>query len=270
MTSEPVQFPLVPDPGHMCSMTFVEFPDIRVHYERSGTGAPVLLLHGGFASHHSWNPAADRLRLDHDVIAIDSRGQGRTSDATGPITYGRMAADVIRVLDALGIERTHVVGHSDGGCISLHLLVDHPDRLLTATLVGTPLHLHDYRPGMHAGLMAFIDALLKGGDDPFGFGEHYRMLSPHPERWHELLRKLGGTWRTQPVFTDAVLGMVEVPVLVVGVEHDEFLDRETFARTAAVFPRGEVAWIEEGTHALPMSHPEGLSRLIASFLEKVK
>lgn len=263
------RFPLMPDPDHECAPTFVQVDDVRLHYERAGQGPPCVLLHGGFASHCFWEPVARRMRARFDVTTLDSRGQGRSSDGRGPITYGRMAVDTVRLLDDLGIDRAHVVGHSDGGCIALHLLVDHPDRLATATLVGTPLHLDDYRDGIHRMLVEFTQAMAAGApDDAFGFAAHYRLLSPHPEKWPDLVRKLGATWRTQPIFSDPVLGLVEVPVLVIGVKHDEFLAPEVFERSARVFPRCELAWVAEGTHAVPISHPEAVADAVMPFVAR--
>ena len=264
------RFPLMSELDHTCAMTFVEVGDIRIHYERRGRGAPCVLLHGGFASHRSWDLVSERLRPELDVIAIDSRGQGRSFDGRGPITYGRMAEDVVRVMDALDVERFHVVGHSDGGCTALHLLVDYPDRISSATLLGTPRRLSDYRAGTHALLVGVLDAMALTTEDlGLGFADHYRLLSPHPDRWKLLVQKLGATWRTQPVFSDEMLSLVDVPVLVIGVGHDEFLERDVFAQTARVFPRGEISWIEEATHAVPISHPERVAEAVAEFVGKL-
>lgn len=262
-------FPLMPDPDHACASRYVDSGDVRLHYERAGAGPPCILLHGGFASHCFWGPVADRMRSRFDVTTLDSRGQGRSSDGRGPITYGRMAADVVRVLDALGIERAHVIGHSDGGCIALHLLIDHPDRLRTATLMGTPLHLVDYREGMHALLVKFTESMAADlAQDPLGFAAHYRALSPHPERWPELVRKLGATWRTQPLFSDEMLRLVETPVLALGGDRDEFLAPEVFERASRIFPRGTLVVVEGATHALPVSHPDVVVAALDGFLEE--
>ena len=71
----------------------------------------------------------------------DSRGQGNSTEGAGPITYGRLAFDAVRLLDHLGITRAHVVGHSSGGIAALYLLVHFPDRVKTATLMGTLYHV---------------------------------------------------------------------------------------------------------------------------------
>jgi len=257
----------MPDPDHVCASRYVDSGDVRLHAERAGAGPPCILLHGGFASHCFWDPVAVRMRSRFDVTTLDSRGQGRSSDGRGPITYGRMAADVVRVLDAFEIERAHVIGHSDGGCIALHLLVDHPDRLRTATLVGTPLHLAHYREGMHELLMKFTELMATDtSQDPLGFAAHYRALSPHPERWPELVGKLGATWRTQPLFSDEMLRLAELPVLVLGGDRDEFLATEAFERASRVFARGTLVVVEGATHALPVSHPDAVVAALDGFL----
>lgn len=258
-----------PDPSHRCDGSIVAVPGADLYVERHGEGEPVVVLHGGFVSHRSLVPIARRLSERFDVISIDSRGQGRSSVRSGPITYGRMATDVVSVLDSLAIERAHVVGHSDGGCQSLHLLVDHPDRIASATLIGTPLHLDDYRPGTHDALMGFLDALIQGveGADVYGFEAHFRSTNPHPERWRETLVSLAATWRVEPTFSDASLARVRVPVLVIGTDGDEFLDTTVFERSAAVFPAGELAWIPGGTHALTASHPAEIVAAIEAFVD---
>jgi len=264
-------FPLMPDPDHRCAGRYVDAGDARLHYERAGEGPPCILLHGGFASHCFWDPVADRMRSRFDVTCLDSRGQGRSADGRGPITYGRMAVDVVRVLDALGIDRVHVIGHSDGGCVALHLLIDHPDRLRTATLVGTPLRLADYRGGIHELLVKFTERMATdASQDPLGFAAHYRALSPHPERWPELVRKLSATWRTQPVFSDEMLRLVELPVLVLGGERDEFLAREAFERSASVFAHGRLVVVEGATHALPVSHPDAVVGAFDGLLQEAR
>ena len=70
----------------------------------------------------------------------------RTKGSNAPITYGRMAFDAIGLLDYLGIHSAHVIGHSDGGCTTLHLLIDYSDRVRSATLIGTPFNTDNYPP----------------------------------------------------------------------------------------------------------------------------
>ena len=86
------------------------------------------------------------------VTIADSRGQGNSTDGAGPITFGRVAFDAVRLLDHLGITRAHVVGHSSGAIAGLHLLVDFPDRVKTVTLLGGAYHVDNSRPEAYAGM----------------------------------------------------------------------------------------------------------------------
>lgn len=252
-------------------MPTLDLRDIRLNYERSGDGEPVLLLHGGFGSLGSWSDLATNLRQRHDVIALDSRGQGGSTDGTGPITYGRMMTDVVAVLDHLELDSVHLVGWSDGGCVSAQMMIDHPDRVRSATLIGTPLHLSDYPAEVLAMLKSFLNGLESGAPeaDPYKMGDAYRALSPHPERWTELVRKLSATWLTQPIFSDEMLGLVDVPVLVIGARNDEFLPSSVFERAVNLFQNGQITWIDEGTHALPREFPDEVGGAVTAFIAQL-
>jgi pimeloyl-ACP methyl ester carboxylesterase len=118
---------------------------VKIHYIDAGPrdGEPIVLVHGFTRSIESaWGKAGiiDALDDEHRVIAIDCRGHGKSDKPHDPEKYGaEMAADVIRLLDHLHIERAHLVGYSMGGAITFKLLADHPDRLLSAMPCGIGL-----------------------------------------------------------------------------------------------------------------------------------
>jgi pimeloyl-ACP methyl ester carboxylesterase len=91
---------------------------------------PVLLLHGGSLNSNYFGQLVPTLvKHGYRVIAMDSRGQGRSTRADGPITFHMMAADVLELLDLLRIRQVSLVGWSDGGIIGLDLAINHPERL---------------------------------------------------------------------------------------------------------------------------------------------
>ena len=103
-----------------------------LYYEVHGdpAGQPVLLLHGGVANSEYWlNLAPVLVAAGYRVIMMDRRGHGRSTWGDKPITYEQMAADTLGLLDHLGIEKTDVVGWSDGAIIALDLAIHHPERL---------------------------------------------------------------------------------------------------------------------------------------------
>ncbi len=109
--------------------------------ERGDPAAPALLLiMGANASGLAWpEPLVDRLATRHRVIRYDHRDTGRSSRvfADRPYAIRDLAGDAVAVLDGLGVDRAHVVGMSMGGVLVQLLLLDHPDRLLSATVFAT-------------------------------------------------------------------------------------------------------------------------------------
>ncbi|MEC5318389.1 alpha/beta hydrolase [Brenneria populi subsp. brevivirga] len=84
-------------------------------------GEPIVLLHGGLGSRNDFLPLAKYLAADYRLIAIDSRGHGRSELGDAPLTYHRLEQDVSAVLTALGLTGAGIIGHSDGGIVALRL-----------------------------------------------------------------------------------------------------------------------------------------------------
>ena len=115
---------------------YADFDGVKIHYIDRGKGEPIVLLHGGTSALESWVETAvvDDLQRDFRVIAFDARGAGKSGKPRDPKAYGRQQAlDVARLLDALKIERAHIVGFSLGASTVAQLLTLHPERFLTAT-----------------------------------------------------------------------------------------------------------------------------------------
>ena len=99
----------------------------RIHYERSGTGFPLLLIHAGIADSRMWEPQALALANDFDMIRPDMRGFGDSDLPPGPYST---RADLIGLLDQLGVDRAHIVGCSMGGTVAVDLALEYPaDRI---------------------------------------------------------------------------------------------------------------------------------------------
>ena len=118
--------PALPEPADRGS---VDVDGARIAYAIYGKGEPVLLLHGGLGNSGHFGFQLPALVDRFQVIAIDSRGQGRSTRTAATITYDLMATDVIAVLDHLHIARASVVGWSDGGEVALKLGIKFPDRV---------------------------------------------------------------------------------------------------------------------------------------------
>ena len=256
---------------------WVEVDDIRIHYREcgperpgpQGDPAPLVLVHGGFATADSWQAQIEAFRVQHRVIAPDSRAHGRTSDAAAPLTYERLADDLAGLLDALAIERANFIGWSDGGVSSLLLALQRPERVEQLVLLGTPYHIDNYRTPA-AQLLGPAIGLIEHGVGVPGFNPRdlYRECAPDPEHWPDFVAKMRTMWLSSPTLGEEDLARVSARTLVVGVDHDEFLAPAVFERTAAAIPHAELGVIEGGNHFVAMQQPEETNALILEFLAK--
>lgn len=117
---------------------FIAVGSQRVHVEQAGAGPPVVLLHGFGGSAYTWRRVVPGLAAQHRVVAVDLNGFGWTERPSDHEAYGASGqlALVVGVLDALGLERPAVVGHSWGGGLGLRLASAHPQRISSLVVVA--------------------------------------------------------------------------------------------------------------------------------------
>lgn len=108
--------------------------DLTMHYVEAGEGEPLVLIMGLSGDHLAWGFQLQALAERHRVLAFDNRGAGQTHAADAPCTIATMAADTLGLMDAVGIERAHVVGVSMGGMIAQELALAAPERVRTLHL----------------------------------------------------------------------------------------------------------------------------------------
>ena len=108
----------------------------RISYSRTGTGETVLLIQGVGAVGDAWTPQVEALRYRFNVITFDNRGIGASTITEGRLTIESMADDALAILNAEGIDRCHIVGHSMGGLIAMQLALTSPRQF---TPVRNPL-----------------------------------------------------------------------------------------------------------------------------------
>lgn len=139
---------------------------VPISYVDRGRGAPVVLIHGftGSYSRH-WERSGVMNVLEeagYRVVAMDCRGHGQSGKPRDSEQYGlEMVNDVVRLLDHLTIGRAHVVGYSMGGAIANQLLVKHPQRVQTITLIGAGFEGDDLQP-LTSQMMAMADGFDRG------------------------------------------------------------------------------------------------------------
>lgn len=118
-------------------MPKVSVADAEIYYESHGHGAPVLLVPGLGGVGSYWSPNIPAFSRNHQVIIHDHRGTGQSSRSLIRYSVDQMTNDLLAVMDHLGIEKAHLVGHSTGGAIGQTLAVTHPNRLLSLTIYAS-------------------------------------------------------------------------------------------------------------------------------------
>jgi len=114
---------------------------IDMHYEVTGDGEPLVLLHSGTQTVRMWDPFLADLAADHRVIAIDLRGHGGSTNPDGLWTTRQFALDVFALLDQLNVERFSAVGASAGAMTLLHMATLQPERVEAMVVVGVGTYL---------------------------------------------------------------------------------------------------------------------------------
>ena len=119
---------------------FAHVNDIDMYYEVSGSGEPVILIHGNSETHDIFDVTTKDLSETHQVFAVDSRCHGQSSKIKGKIHYDTMADDYIAFIRELNIHKPTVYGFSDGGIIGLLIAIKEPDLLGKLIISGANLN----------------------------------------------------------------------------------------------------------------------------------
>jgi pimeloyl-ACP methyl ester carboxylesterase len=233
---------------------------IRIWYASFGHGDPVILLHGGLANSNYWGDVVPALAKDHRVIVMDSRGHGRSTRDARPYGYDLMAADVLGLMDRLGVKKAAIVGWSDGAIIGLDIAIHHPERLTGVFAFAAnsdPAGVKDVNKSPV--FTAFIARAAK----------EYEALSPTPREYAPFLAQITKMWATQPYF-DAQLATIKAPVVIADADHDEAIKRDNTLFMADHIPGATLLIMPGVSHFAGLQDSDGFSFAVEHFLKSVE
>jgi pimeloyl-ACP methyl ester carboxylesterase len=241
---------------------YADVNDVRLFYQDHGAGPPVLVLHGGLGFLEMMGGQISALAHHHRVIAVDSRGHGRSSSGPEPLRYETMAADMTALLDRLGIDHYDVVGWSDGGNIGLDLAMTQPERVDRVVAIGANARAD----GLVDDLRADLEQGPSDAGPPGEIRTLERFLMPDPRHFAVQAAEVREMWMTEPQWSDADLGRIQARTLLLVGEHDAVKPEHTRAMAAAI-PNARVETFKGATHGLPIEHPRRVARRIIEFLD---
>ncbi len=247
---------------------------IRMAYERRGAGEPVLLLHGGLVSKHSWEPQLAALAEHYEVIACDLRGHGESSVTRAAYSVELFAEDVVALLDALDKKRVHLCGHSLGGMVAQRLAISYPARVRSLVLAetsystsSTPLEALTVAVAKLAfrltsvGYFARLSARVQGKHTPevgpyleLEIGRHAADKSNYLNIWRAVFA----------ADSRAQLEQIACPTLVLVGEHY----RQTHAQArkmTALIPNAHLVTLPKAGHMLTWDNPEAFNETVVRF-----
>ena len=227
---------------------YADVNGLHLYYETYGSGAPLVLLHGGMLTIDlNFASLIPTLAQTHTVIGVEMQGHGRTANIDREITYPNLASDIVALLDHLGIERAAVLGHSMGGGVALELAVSHPDRVSAIV----PISASVSKDGMHPDLLdpsTFeTSPIMPTAQDFADFKAAYERLSPHPEQFDAFLMTLSGMDTDFAGWTDEQLAAISCPVLIVQGDTDFTLVAHAGVMLAKI-PGSALAVVPATTH----------------------
>jgi 3-oxoadipate enol-lactonase len=253
-----------------------------IYYETWGRGEPLLLVSGLATDLRIW--ACQRLAFGRRFrcIALDNRGSGRSGKPEGPYTLEQMAADAVAVLDAEGVGRAHVVGHSMGSYITQVMAVQYPDRLRSLTLAGTACRHVPWRlellerwqetartQGVHAWARRAFPYLL-GPRTAWTLGLFINLL------WPIILQQPAHAFDSQieallgaPDCERSRLSEIEAPTLVVCGARDTLTTPADAAEVAALIPDARVVTLKGAGHGLMLEAAPDFNATVLDFLANV-
>jgi pimeloyl-ACP methyl ester carboxylesterase len=259
-------------------MPRIEVAGRETHFERAGSGEPLLLIQGMSGTHLSWGePFQGTLAESFDVVAFDNRGIGLSAPVDAPFTIAEMAEDTVALLDALDLETAHVVGISMGGMIAQELALAEPGRLRSLTLGCTycggegsqlmpqknleklagAMSSGDRDKAIRASYEVNLSPAFRADDD--NYAAFYKMATdvPAAKRTIEL--------QAQAIFghdTSARLGEISTPTLIVHGTVDGVLPFPNGELIASLMPTARFEVLEDVGHMFWWEQPQRSAELI--------
>ena len=231
---------------------YADVNGIKIYYEEYGQGEPLLLLHGNSSSISLFEKQIPELSKQFRVIAVDTRGQGKSGEDGKTYTYDLFAQDMNALLDYMHLDSVNVLGWSDGGNTGLIMAMKYPVKVKKLVTMGANV---------------FID---KSVVDKWVFKEldkQMKELHDDTTKWGKNRMRLMTLLLTEPKHSFEELKSISCPVFVVAGEKDIIKEEHT-KKIAAGIPNSTLLIALKETHYFPSENPKVFNAAVIDFLKK--
>ena len=265
------------------SLAKIQIDGAQIGYRRVGNGPPLLVLNGFAATSADWDPSfIDRLASSNELILLDHREIGSSTDDGKPFNIAQFADDAAHVIEALGFERTSVLGWSMGGFIAQTLAVQHPDRIKKLVLLSTDPGGADADLASAAVWSQLIDmsgtpneqarrllALLLPSDVAESFYREFGDIvsAARARLCPELIKRQAAAmdaWHCNDIGDG--LREITAPVLIAAGTEDAVIPSSNALKLVNAIPGAWLAQFPRNGHAFMAQYPRPLADLINCFL----
>jgi pimeloyl-ACP methyl ester carboxylesterase len=258
---------------------------VRMPYVARGSGEPLVFVHGSLCDYRYWNPQADVLSQRYQCVSVSLSHYWPGDDAsmTGTFSWSTHVAELAEFITAMDIGPVHLVGHSRGGCVALHLAREYPYLVRTLTLAdpGGPLHIDGMPEAPTApatdALRAQAAALIGSGDIEAGLELFVDSVSM-PGIW----RKSPAAFRTMaidnaqtlpkqfrdplPAYTRAAAESVKCRTLLIAGAKSPRVYRQNVETLAEWMADAEARTMTGASHGMNVTHAAEFNRLVDAFV----
>jgi pimeloyl-ACP methyl ester carboxylesterase len=243
-----------PKAGH-----YANTGDAKIYYEVYGKGRPIVILHGGiFGSTYEMHQIIDSLSINYQVIAVSTRGHGKSELGTQPITYEQKANDVMAVINDVTKDSVIVLGFSDGGYAGYKLASMHPERVKKLIAIGAT--------ELYPGLRDFTFSAKQGIASDTAYWKQQFALMPEPNRLQEMFTKLGDMYNHLTLDKN-FFQTIHCPVLVMAGDLDQSNPPQRVVTTAQMIPHSQVGIIPNCTHGVFLENFPAVWACVVPFIK---
>ncbi|MDN3658161.1 alpha/beta hydrolase [Ferruginibacter paludis] len=250
-----IQYGNNPKTGHYATVG-----DAKIYYEVYGKGKPLVIFHGGiFGSTYEMHQFIDSLSKKYQVIAVSTRGHGKSYLGTEAITYEQKANDVMAVINAVTKDSVIVLGFSDGGYAGYKLASMYPGTVKKLIAIGAT--------ELYPRLRNFsFDVQQAVALDSVYWKQQYNLM-PEPQRLQEMFTKLGSMYN-KLTLDSAFFQTIQCPTLVMAGDKDGGNPPQRVVHTAQMIPHSLVGVIPNCGHGVFLENFPAVWACVVPFLKQ--
>lgn len=246
---------------------YVNLEDVKIHYQLLGSGQDtIVLLHGALQTIKDLNNQIDYFSKNYTVLAIDTRGHGRSSFADRQLSYKLFAQDLNSILDSLKIHSVHIVGWSDGGNTALKFAIQFPEKVKKIVCIGA-----NSQPDT---TVVYENAIenIKSWSDSANIKRIVKYVTkkfegnPNPNALPTFISRMQYLLLNEPNISKSELNRIECPILFMIGDHDIIKVNHTNFMYESV-KKGAMCVIPQTTHYIPQEKPSILNLIIEDFIK---